>query len=121
MFERGDKEFILDMLICCRNILEYTQGMDFKTFSRDKKTIDAVIRNFEILGEAARNISNEFKREYSEINWRIIKGMRDKLIHFYFGVDKEIVWKTVIKDIPELKNKLEKIVRDKGWEKEIEN
>jgi len=84
-----------------------------EVFLNDKKTLDAVIRNLEVMGEAAKNISDDFKNENPEINWRGIAGMRDKLIHGYFGVDSLMVWKTIQKRLPELKDQLNKKMEDK--------
>jgi uncharacterized protein with HEPN domain len=99
MYKRGDKEFILDMLNACEKIIKYTENLDFEAFLEDEKTIDACIRNLEILGEAVKNISLEFTKKYPEIEWREIARTRDKLIHSYFGVDTEILWKIVKYDI----------------------
>jgi uncharacterized protein with HEPN domain len=69
----------------------------------------ACIRSLEVMGEAVKNISDDFKKEYSEIEWRKIAGLRDKLIHHYFGVDWDIVWNVIQNKIPEIKESLEKI------------
>ncbi len=120
MFERGDKEFVIDMFLSCEKILKYTEGMNFGDFEKDEKTIDAVIRNFEILGEAVKNISENFRGKYSDLNWSFIARMRDKLIHFYFGVDLTTIWKTIKKDIPPLFERLFDIIKQEGWEDELE-
>jgi uncharacterized protein with HEPN domain len=75
---------------------------------------DGVIRQLEIIGEASKRLSAEIKEKYLEIPWKDITGMRDKLIHDYFGVDLDAVWDTVEKDIPVLKNKLESLVKEMG-------
>jgi uncharacterized protein with HEPN domain len=118
MFKRGNKEFVLDMLLACENILKYTKGMRFEEFEKDGKTKDAVIRNIEILGEAVKNISTEFRKDYRDIEWNDIARTRDKFIHFYFGIDDEILWDIITIDIPKLKQKLEEIVKQRGWENE---
>ena len=97
---RNFKLFITDILDAIRNIKEYTKDMNFDKFSTDKKTIDAVIRNLEIIGEAVKNIPTDIKMKHSKISWNLITGMRDKLIHEYFGVSIQIVWETVINDLP---------------------
>ena len=74
---------------------------------KDEKTIDSVIRNLEIIGEAARSIPDDFKVQHPDIPWDEMIGMRNKVIHEYFGVDHEIVWKTVTDDLPTLKKMLE--------------
>ena len=119
MYKRGDKEFILDMFFSCQKILKYTEGLSFEEFKNDEKTTDAVVRNIEILGEAVKNISKEFRERYPHIEWKEIAKTRDKLIHFYFGIDVEIVWKIVKFDIPSLYEKLKDIIRKEGWEDEF--
>jgi len=99
--------------------MEYTEGMDFSKFREDKKTKDAVIRNIEILGEAVKRLSKQIKEKYPEVEWNEIARTRDKIIHFYFGVDEEIIWDIINKDIPVLKQKLEKIIEQEGWKNEI--
>ncbi len=120
MYKRGDKEFVLDMFISCKKILSYIKDMSYEDFKKDEKTVDAVIRNIEILGEAAKKISDEFKRKYPHVEWKEIAKTRDKLIHKYFGVDVEIIWTISKKDIPQLKEKLESILRKEGWMYELE-
>jgi len=116
MYRRGEREFVLDMFLACRKILDYTKDMTFEEFLSDDKTLDAVIRNIEILGEAVKSISKEFREKYPEIEWSKIARTRDKLIHFYFGVDPEITWSIVKIDIPTLFEKLKKIIKEQGWE-----
>ena len=78
--------------------------------------IDAVVRNIEILEEVAKNISEGLKKKYPEIEWREIVRTRDKIIHFYFGVDISIVWDIVTIDIPKLKDKPKSLIKSEGWE-----
>jgi len=99
--------------------MEYTEGMDFSKFREDKKTKDAVIRNIEILGEAVKRLSKQIKEKYPEVEWNEIARTRDKIIHFYFGIDEEIIWDIINKDIPVLKQKFEKIIEQEGWKNEI--
>ena len=117
--ERGDKEFVLDMFLACQKILEYTQGLSLKDLEKDSKTIDAVVRNIEILGEAVKNISDEFKNRYTDVEWRIIAKTRDKMIHFYFGINTLVLWRIIETDIPELLKKLQNIIEKEGWSDEI--
>jgi uncharacterized protein with HEPN domain len=91
---------------CIIKILSYTEGYDYNRFSEDDKTIDAVVRNVEIIGEATKHLSDEIKKMDSQIPWKAIAGMRDKLVHDYFGVDKRFVWNTVKDDIPFLQGKI---------------
>lgn len=90
-------------------ILKFT-SLGKTSFLNDEKTQDAVIRNLEIIGEAVRKIPMEFRNGHPEIPWKIIAGMRDKLIHDYFGVNLEIVWEAVEKDVPTLKEKIERLL-----------
>lgn len=99
--EIGD--YIQDVVDAMDKSMEFINGMDYEDFTRDDKTIFAVIRAIEIIGEAVKNIPDHVKMEYQEIPWREMTGMRDKLIHEYFGVDKRRVWKTVKEEIPPLK------------------
>jgi uncharacterized protein with HEPN domain len=78
-------------------------------FLQDRKTQDAVVRNFEIMGEAAKNISHDFKIKHTDIPWQKISGLRDKLIHFYFGIDYKIVWNIARKELPKIVKQINKI------------
>ena len=76
--------------------------MDFDSFAKDEKTLYAVIRAVEIIGEAAAKIPDEVRSDFPKVPWREVKGMRNKLVHNYFGINKEVVWQTVQEDLPEL-------------------
>ena len=86
--------------------------MDFEEFIKDKKTINAVIRSLEVMGEAVKKIPSEIRNDYPDIPLNYIAGMRDKLIHEYHGVDLEILWEVIEKEIPPLKPKFEKILEE---------
>lgn len=99
-----------DELVYVRHIVDaiaaieqFTAGHDYASFSINKMTQDAVIRELEIIGEASKRLSEAFKLSLPDIPWKNIAGMRDKLIHDYFGVNLEAVWKTVQDDLPPLK------------------
>ena len=102
--ERNYEVFIHDILESSQSILKYTQDYDFIKFSNDKKTVDAVIRNFEIIGEAAKKIPSNIREKYPDLHWKGMTGMRDKLIHEYFGINIEIIWETIEKEIPKMIN-----------------
>ncbi len=114
MSERRRDDFLLlgDMLDSARKIQRYTEGFDYESFIADDKTVDAVIRNFEIIGEAANRIDPDFRIEHSEIEWRRIRGFRNRLVHDYFGVDYQIVWSVVENDLNALVDRLGEIVED---------
>jgi len=90
----------------------FVGGMEFEDFKRDDKTSSAVIRKFEIVGEAAKNIPETIKQKYSSIPWREMGGMRDRLIHFYFGIKYELVWRTIKDVIPQVKPLMRKILEE---------
>jgi len=91
-----------DMLEAIERIARYTSGMDLTRFANDDKTVDAVVRNLEVIGEAARNTPDEVTRQHSEIPWEKMRGIRNLLVHEYFGVDVSIVWLTITGDLPPL-------------------
>ena len=105
-------DYIEDMLKADAEIEDFISGMDFNDFLNDKKTINAVIRSFEILGEAAKSIPISIKGKYADIPWKKIAGMRDKLIHEYAGVDLETIWETIHKDLPQLRVNLSKVKQE---------
>ncbi len=118
MHKRDMRLFFQDIVEAIDNISEYVQNMDYDDFSQDKKTIDAIVRNLEIIGEAAKNISNETKAKYPDVNWRAMAGMRDKLIHEYFGVSTVIVWDTIQGDLPVLEGQIEKVLEMESIKKD---
>jgi uncharacterized protein with HEPN domain len=111
MPKRGDKEFLLDMIEAIKRIELYTNELSYQDFLEKIETQDAVVRNFEIIGEAVKNISKKMKTLYNNVQWKEIAGMRDKVIHFYFGVNWDIVWKAAKDDLPQLKEKIKKILK----------
>lgn len=106
MSERGIIEFLYDILESIKRIETYTEGKSLHGLLKDTMIQDAVIRNIEIIGEAVKNIPAEFKKEYSEVEWKKISGMRDKMIHFYFGVNWEIVWDVIERKLPALRQEI---------------
>ena len=105
-------DYIEDIIEAMDDAISFVEGMDYEDFVKNKKTIYALIRAVEIIGEAVKKIPNPVRKRYSEIPWKDMTGMRDKLIHGYFGVDLKRVWDTVKKDIPNLKPLFNKILKD---------
>jgi uncharacterized protein with HEPN domain len=112
MSERADVEFLADTKEAVLRINAYTQDLSYEQFLEDKKTQDAVVRNLEIIGEAAKSISEELKDKFPQIRWKELAGVRDKLIHHYFGVNFDIVWNIVKQELPELLSQLEEILKN---------
>lgn len=92
MSKREPGLLIEDIIDSANKILEYTQDLSFEEFTTDSKTIDAVIRNFEIIGEAANRLPEDFKEVHSNVEWHRIRGFRNRIVHDYFGIDYSIVW-----------------------------
>jgi len=105
-------DYIEDIIGAMNDALSFVKDMEYDVFLRDKKTIYAINRALEIIGEATKNIPASVKNRYPQIPWKKMAGMRDKVIHEYFGVDLKRVWRTVKKDIPDLKPLFEKILSD---------
>ncbi|MCK5416105.1 DUF86 domain-containing protein [Candidatus Parcubacteria bacterium] len=112
MTRRPEKLFLFDIVKACENIELFIGDETFENFQEDSKTIHAVVRCIEIIGEAANNISEEVKDRYSEIEWKQVVGMRNLMIHEYFGVDSDIIWQTSKEDIPVLLEKIKNILND---------
>ncbi len=102
--------FLGDMLEAINRIEEYTEGYEFEDFVRGRKTVDAVLRNLEIIGEAAKYVPEEIKNKYADVPWRRIIGLRNVVIHHYFGVDLNIVWTILRFQLLELKEGIGKIM-----------
>jgi len=93
------------------SIESFVAGLDFNAFETDDKTLSAVIRKLEIIGEAVKQLGEDIRQTHPEIPWKQIAGMRDKLIHFYFGVNAHLVWQTIHSRLPELKAAMEQSLR----------
>jgi len=106
---KDDLAYIGHILLCIRKIKKYMRGLTKAQFKENELVQDAVIRNIEIIGEASKSISPEFRKDYSNIQWKEISGMRDKLIHHYMGIDIDVIWTTVKQDIPPLERELKEI------------
>ena len=106
--------YLDDLLLAMDRIAEYIQGYSFVDFKRDYKTVDAVIRNFEIIGEASKNLPKELKDRYPDIPWSEMYLLRNKVSHEYFGVDYEIIWDIASNYLPENRSQIENILGAEG-------
>ena len=109
---RDYKLFLNDIVESIEKILEFTKDMSFEEFIEDDKTASAVVRKLEIIGEASKNIPNQIRKKHKTVPWKEMAKTRDKLIHGYFVVDYEIVWKVVKERLPIIKPKLEKLLKE---------
>jgi uncharacterized protein with HEPN domain len=108
--KRDYRDYLDDIVNAIEEVEAFTAGMSFEDFSKDKKTINAVVRSFEIIGEAAKVIPANIKKKHADVPWKKMAGMRDKLIHEYFGVDLEIIWVVIKDELPPIKPLIKKIV-----------
>lgn len=111
MSDRDIGLFLLDIRDSVLKIEKYTQDLSFQEFCANEMVVDAVIRNLEVIGEASSHIPVNFRKKYGDVPWSRLKSMRNIVIHEYFGVDSDIVWKTVNKSLPELKEQIETIIK----------
>ena len=106
---RDYRLFLDDIRESCEKILRYTQGMAKVQFEADEKTQDAVVRNLEIIGEAVKHLPEEVRNRYPQVEWRKIAGLRDVVVHHYFGINKDIVWDIVENKVPQLLVQLKQV------------
>lgn len=111
MSKRHDEELIKDIEFAVQRILEYTRNYDYSKFLKDIKTQDAVVRNFEIIGEAAKNVTKTFKTNHASLPWSDMARFRDKLIHHYSGVNYDIVWDIIQNSLPDILKQIKKFYK----------
>ena len=111
MSKRGDIESLSDILEALHRIDQYVKLIDSQKFMKDIKTQDAVVRNLEIVGEAAKSLSKSLREKYPHVAWSDLSKVRDKLIHHYFGVNLDIVWGIVEDSLPDLLSQINEIVK----------
>lgn len=110
--DKGDAAFLWDMLDAARSIVSMTEGMTFHQYQRDRRTRRAVEREVEIIGEAARKVSDEFQRNHPDVPWRKIIAQRHKVAHEYGEIQDEIIWRLVMGHVPELLKQLVMLTPD---------
>jgi uncharacterized protein with HEPN domain len=110
--KRDVRLFIGDILESITNIESFLKDISKESFLNNKLIQSAVVRELEVIGEATKNIPNSFREKYDEVSWRKIASTRDKIIHGYFGVNYEVVWEIIKKDLPMLKKQMRKIKKD---------
>jgi len=108
--ERSYKMYLEDIQLAMSRIAEYIEGFDFGRFKKDYKTVDAVIRNFEIIGEAAKRVDDRIKQKYPDVPWEEMYYLRNRVSHEYFGVDYEIIWDVAANHLPTNKIQIDEIL-----------
>jgi uncharacterized protein with HEPN domain len=111
---RDYRLYLDDIQTSTAKILQYTQGMNFASFTNDAKTFDAVVLNLLILGEAVKNIPDSVKAKYPQVDWRRIAGLRDVIAHGYFGLNEDLLWDIVQNRIPQLAKQIQEILAHEG-------
>jgi len=112
MNDRTYTMFINDIISSIKKIREYIENLSYQEFRQDTKTVDAVLRNLEIIGEASRNIREDVRKKFPNIPWRRMIGLRNIVSHAYFGVDLELIWEIVSKNLPGLEAKIKNMLKD---------
>jgi len=113
MSKREWKVYVEDILESYNLIQKYVESMGLEDFKKDRKTIDAVVRNLEIIGEASKFIPENIKNEYQDIDWSGIIGLRNRIAHEYFGISVKIVWNIIKKELPPLAKQMKQILEEK--------
>ncbi len=112
MSKRSIRLFIQDMLAAIAKVERYIAGLTYEAFAAEDMILDAVVRNLEIIGEAARHLPQELRERYDDVDWRRVEGLRNIVIHAYFDVDPEIIWVIATRHLRELKGVLAMMLRD---------
>jgi uncharacterized protein with HEPN domain len=111
---RDYRDFLADMVAACRSIIRFVEGMTLEAYLADEKTRFAVMRGFEIMGEAVRHLPDDLKAANADIPWRMLAAVRNRVVHGYFGIDDSILFTTIDADLKPLLPRLEQLVREHG-------
>ena len=111
MSKRDPLVLLEDIILAIQKVGRYTAQMDLDAFLADELVVDGVARNLEIIGEAARQLPEEFRRNHAEVPWTQIAGLRNRIVHDYFGLDLEIIWEIIQHDLPELEKQVRALQR----------
>lgn len=111
---RSYRLYLQDIFDAIESIAQFVSGMSLEAFHEDDRTASAVFRKFEIIGEAAKHVPSDIQRRYPEVPWREMARMRDRMIHGYFGIDHEEVWKTINDDLPALREQMRRVIQEIG-------
>ena len=109
---RDYRLYLEDIIESSDKVQRYIKGLEYEKFASDEMVMDAVVRNLEVIGEAAKNIPPAVKKKHPEIEWKKVVGLRDIIAHGYFGVNTRIIWDIVINKVPEVKNSAKKILKE---------
>ena len=109
--DRSDKLYLEDLMTAMNRIAEYIAGQDFEQFKQDNKTVDAVVRYFEIIGEASKNVSDTLKNQNRCIPWQEMYYLRNRVMHEYFGIDYEILWDVARNHLPDNRKQIDRILK----------
>lgn len=110
MSKRDPKLLVADIIDAAGKIKKYTSGFTYEMFIEDSKTLDAVIRNFEVIGEAANQLPEDFKDKHTAIDWHRIRGFRNRIVHDYMGIDYKIVWMIITEYLEQLYSDIERVL-----------
>ena len=106
---REFKAYLADIIDAIRKIEKYTKNLSYEKFAADELILDGIVRNLEIIGEAAKRLPEEFRSRHTNIEWNKITGMRNRIVHEYFGVDLDLIWQIINNDLPEFEKGLKEI------------
>ncbi len=112
MSKRQDRDYLGDIQEAIQRIAAYTAGLTFEQFLKDTKTQDAIVRNLEVIGEATKNLSGRLTKSHPHLPWKDLAGVRDKMIHHYFGINYEVVWTIATNELPDLLARIEHLLAE---------